>query len=280
MSVKIPISTAIHVVFCTAIALLLAFIVSENAKDYDADIQVLAQKTAQNGQLAIAASNKELLGYFMIEVKCYPNTLFEKYVGFMQVIDLKTDSIQYLIDSLSKKEDLELLSAVKKMLSNQRTLIIQMSDFDETIEAALLDFQPSNLLFQSLESYTDKPYKTILEQAKINSLLVERVALNYFGSRVSVGECDFDIFKPILNWKSISPNVGDTMYADIHLSGYAQDYDDQKFTVNGILAPNYKFKQRFNQLGTYPLQIKVESYDCKHDTVFVDEKTYYITVQK
>jgi hypothetical protein len=155
---QIPINTAIHVIFCTAIALLLAFIIRENAKDYDADIQVLAQKTAQNGQLVIAMTNKELLREFKKQVKDYPSASTKAYNALVQVIKLKSDSIQCLIDSLSKKEDVELLYAVQGMLHQQRSLISEMSDFDKSTEAALPRFLSADWLYQSWKNDTKKQY--------------------------------------------------------------------------------------------------------------------------
>ena len=108
---------------------------------------------------------------------------------------------------------------------------------------------------------------------------MERVALFYFATKVSF--CgSFDKFQPVLNWKSASPVVGDTLNADILMSLYDEGNYAHQFIVNGKPAPDKKFQQRFNQLGTYPLNIQVESYDWKHDTVLVAEKIYYVTVRK
>jgi hypothetical protein len=279
MSVKIPINTSIHLIFCTAIALLLAFIIRENAMDYDADIQVLAQKTAQNGQLAIAASNKELCQELIKIAQVYPSVYFEKYVKFAQVVNEKSDSIRYLVDSLGKNKDITRLSILQGVLNQQRSLIIEMADFDKSIEAALPTFLPSDWLYQSWKNDTKEQYKTVLEQAKTNSLLMEKVALFYVATKV-IFDGSFDKFQPVLNWKPASPVVGDTLYADILMSLYDEGNYDHKFIVNGKPAPDKKFQQLFNQLGTYPLNIQVESYDWKHDTLLVAEKTYYVTVRK
>ena len=209
MSVKIPINTAIHVVFCTAIALLLAFIIRENAMDYDADIQVLAQKVTQNGQLVIAASNKELLRECIKSTKEYSSVYAEKYLALMQVIQLKSDSIQYLLDSLSENKDVELLYDIQGMLPKQRSLIIEMADFDKDTEAALPSFLPADWLYQSSKNDTKKQHKTVLEQAKMNELLMERVALNYFAAKVSGTDTGWYFYFPELYWKSTSPVVGD-----------------------------------------------------------------------
>jgi hypothetical protein len=120
----------------------------------------------------------------------------------------------------------------------------------------------------------------VLEQAKMNELLMERVALNYFATKVSGTDSGWYYYFPALNWKSTSPVVGDTVHADISLSSFGQGIYDHKFTVNGVPAPNQSFQQRFNEAGTYPLNIQVESYDWEHDTIVVSEKTYYITVRK
>ncbi len=280
MSVKTPLNTAIHVVFCTAIALLLAFIIRENAMNYDNDIQVLAQKTAQNGQTAIVASNKELLRECIKKTKDYPSAMAEEYRALTQVINLKSDSIQHLIDSLIKSENVILLSAIQGMLHQQRSLIIKMSDFDKSIEAALLSFLEADWLYQSWKNDTKEQHKTVLEQTKINELLMERVALNYFAAKVSGTDTGGCFNFPGLNWRSTSPIVGDTLIADILLGSFCQGFYDDKFRVNGIPAPNQTFRQRFNIAGTYPLNIQVESYDWEHDTVLVAEKTYYVTVRK
>jgi hypothetical protein len=274
------INTAIHLTFCTAIALLLAFIIRENVMDYDTDIQVLAQKTAQNGQTAIVASNKELLRECIKKTKDYPSAMAEEYRALTQVIKLKSDSIQYLIDSLIKNEDVILLSAIQGMLHQQRSLINKMSDFDKSIEAALPSFLPADWLYQSSKNDTKKQHKTVLEQAKMNELLMERVALNYFATKVSGTDSGWYYYFPELNWKSTSPVVGDTVHADISLSSFGQGFYDHKFNVNGIQLPHQIFRQRFNKAGTYLLNIQVESYDWEHDTVLVAEKTYYVTVRK
>jgi hypothetical protein len=279
MSVKTPINSAIHVIFCTAIALLLAFIIRESAMDYDADIQVLAQKTAQNGQLVIAASNKELCQELIKIAQVYPSVYFEKYVKFAQVVNEKSDSIRYLVDSLGKNKDITRLSILQGVLNQQRSLIIEMADFDKSIEAALPTFLPSDWLYQSWKNDTKEQYKTVLEQAKTNSLLMEKVALFYVATKV-IFDGSFDKFQPVLNWKSISPTIGDTMYAAIYPSGFTEDDDRNKFTLNGIPLADQKFRQRFNKAGTYPLHIKVEREDWAHDTVLVAEKTYYVTVRK
>jgi hypothetical protein len=279
MSVKIPINIAKYVVFCTVIALLLAFIVRENTMDYDADIHLLAQKTARNGQTVIAISNTELLQELMEMAQAYPIIYNKKNVDFAQVVKLKSDSIQHWVDSLSKNRDVTLLSEIQGRLRQQRSLIIEMADFDTRVEAKLPRFLPTDWLYQSWKNETKEQYKTVLEQAKINNLLMEREALNYFATKITFDGV-IDKFQPAFNWKSISPTVGDTMYADIHLSVYTKDDDGHKFIINGIPVSDRKFRQRFDQAGNYPLHIKVEREDLAQDTVFVSEKTYFITVRK
>jgi hypothetical protein len=280
MSVKTPINTVIHVIFCTAIALLLAFIVRENAMDYDDDIQVLARKTAQNGQSVIAASNKELLRACIKQTKDYPSAMAKEYRALTQVIKLKSDSIQYLIDSLSKSEDVILLSTIQGMLHQQRSLIIKMIDFDKYVEAFLPRFLPADWLCQSWKDDTKEQYKTVLEQAKTNCLFMERVALFYFESKIMGHGCGFDKFWPIFNSNSPSPIVGDTLSADILLGSFGQGHYDYQFTVNGNQLSGQLFRQRLKKVGIYPLQIKVESKYGEHDSIVVAEKTYYITVRK
>jgi hypothetical protein len=278
MPVKKSINTAIHLVFCLIIALLLAFIVRENAMDYDDDIQVLARKTAQNGQLVIAVNNKKLLRECIKETKEITSATAIAYDALMRVVKLKSDSIQYLIDSLSEKEDVELLYAVQEMLPKQRSLIIKMADTDRYIEGLLPKLQPSDWLFQSWKNDTKEQYKMVLKQAKINGLLMESVAINYFASKVTGYDYNRSILA--LNWKSIGSNVGDKVSADILLIGFGQGYYDRKFTVNGISVPDYIFRQRFDKAGTYPLHLKVESNYWENDTIIVAEKTYYVTVRK
>ena len=281
MPVKIPINTAIHIIFCTAIALLLAFIVRENAMDYDADIQVLAQKTAQNGQLVIAVSNNELLQEFIKQTKDYPSASANAYNALMQVIKLKSDSIQYLLDSLSKNEDVDLLYAVQGMFHQQRSFISEIANFDKSTEAALPSFLPADWLYQSWKNDTKKQYKTVLEQAKMNGLFIESVALGYFASKFKINEITCFVPYPLrCNWESIYPNIGDTVRADILIGDFPKKYPDQHFFVNGILAPDQKFRQRFENAGIYPLHIKVERDDWENDTLLVSEKTYYIKVRQ
>jgi hypothetical protein len=280
MSVKTLISTAIHVVFCIAIALLIAFIIHENRMDYDADIHLLAQKTAQNGQTTISASNKELLRRCIKETKDYPSAMAKEYCALARVINLKSDSIQHLIDSLIKSEDVILLSALQGMLHQQRSLIIKMIDFDKYTEAALPIFLPADWVYQSWKNDTKEQHKTVLEQAKINGLFMERVALFYFESKVMGHGCGFDKFWPILNSNSPSPIVGDTLIADILVGSFGQGYYDYQFTVNGNQLSGQLFRQRLKKVGIYPLQIKVESKYGEHDSIVVAEKTYYLTVHK
>jgi hypothetical protein len=280
MPVKIPINTAIHIIFCTAIALLLAFIVRENAMDYDADIQVLAQKTAQNGQLAIDVSNKDILRECVKAMKIYPSDYVDKYLALTQVILLKSDSIQYLIDSLKGYVDVGLISGVEERWNYQQSLIGKMADFDKNIEAKLTSFLSIDRLCQSWENDSKEQYKTVLEQAKTNILLMERVALFYFATKISY-DCGFDkVCFPALNWHTTSSIIGDTVHADIKLSRFDKGYYNCKFFVNGILSPDQTFRKRFNKAGIYPLHIKVESNYWEHDTVLVAEKTYYIKVRQ
>jgi hypothetical protein len=281
MSVKTPINTAIHVIFCTAIALLLAFIIHENAMDYDNDIQLLAQKTAQNGQLAIAMTNNELLREFKKQTKDYPSASTKAYNALVQVIKLKSDSIQYLLDSLSENEDDELLYTVQGMLHQQRSLISEMSDFEKSTEAALPSFIPADWLYQSWKNDTQKQFKTVLEQAKMNSFLMEYMALNYVASKGGVSEMScFVPYPRLCIWELIYPNIGDTVRADILIGDFPKKYPDQHFFVNGIPVPDQKFRQRFDNAGIYPLRIKVEHDYWEHDTIVVAEKTYYVTVRK
>ncbi len=280
MSVKTPINTAIHVIFCTAIALLLAFIVRENRMDCDADIHLLAQKTAQNGQTAIAASNKELLRRCIKETKNYPSVMAEEYRALTQVIKLKSDSIQYLIDSLIKNEDVILLSTIQGMLHQQRSLIFKMINIDKYAEAILPRFLPADWLYQSWKNDTKEQHKTVLEQAKMNGLFMERVALFYFESKVMGYGWGFDKFWPILNSNSPCPIVGDTLNADILLGSFGQGHYDYQFTVNGNQLSGQLFRQRLKKVGIYPLHIKVESKYGEYDSIVVAEKTYYVTVRK
>jgi hypothetical protein len=281
MSMKILINTAIHIIFCTAIALLLAFIIRENTMDYDDDIQLLAQKTTENGQLVIAVNNKEMLKDFIQQTKDYPDAMAEEYCTLAQVIHLKSDSIQYLIDSLIKREDVILLSTIQGMLHQQRSLIIKMSNFDKSIEAVLHSFLPADWIYQSWKNDTKEQHKTILEQAKMNGLLMETVALNYFAS--TNGASGISCFVPyprLCNWESIYPNIGDTVRADILIGDFPKNYPDQHFFVNGIPVPDQTFRQRFDQAGIYPLHIRVERDYWEQDTVLVAEKTYYLKVRK
>jgi hypothetical protein len=273
-------NTAIHVVFCLIIALLLAFIVRENAMDYDADIQALAQKTAQNGQTVIAISNIKLLRECIKIAKLYPSATSEKYLGFAKVVKLKCDSIQYLLDSLIQKTDLISITAIEKRWHHQQLLISEMTNLDKTVEATLLNFKTLDWLSLSLKDDTKEHHKMALERAKINNLLMETAALNYFASNITY-DCGFGrILSPELNWYSIGSVIDDTAHADIHLSIYTKDDDRHRYIVNGIRLPDQKFRQRFNKAGTYPLHIKVEREDWAHDTIFVAEKTYFITVHK
>jgi hypothetical protein len=277
---QIPINTAIHVIFCTAIALLLAFIIRENAKDYDADIQVLAQKTAQNGQLVIDVSNKALLRECVKAMKIYPSDYVDKYLALTQVILLKSDSIQYLMDGLKENADVGLISDVEEKWNYQQSLIGKMADFDKNIEDKLTSFLSIDRLCQSWENDSKEQFKTVLEQAKTNILLMERGALFYFATKISY-DCGFDkVCFPALNWHSTSYIIGDTVHADIKLSRFDRGYYNPKFIVNGIPAPKQKFRQRFNKAGIYPLHIKMESNYWEHDTLLVAEKTYYLTIRK
>ena len=248
--------------------------------DYDADIQVLAQKVARNGQLAISVTNDELLRSSVPRSNSCAMAALEEYCGFINAVKIKTDSIQYLVDSLSKNNDIELLFAVQKILYEEPLSIGEMSDWDRNTKSKLLRTLRSDWLYQSYKNDTKDQHHTVLEQEKINSLLLERFVLNNFITRVAAYDCFIDKFQPVLNWKSISPTIGDTMYAVIYPSGYTEDDDRNKFTINGIPFADQKFRQRFNQAGTYPLHIKVERDDWAHDTVLVAEKTYYITVRK
>ncbi len=277
---QIPINTAIHVIFCTAIALLLAFIIRENAMDYDADIQALAQKTAQNGQLAIVGSNKALLHECVKAMKVYPSDYVDKYLALTQVILLKSDSIQYLIDILKENADVGLISDIEERWNYQQSLIGKMADFDKDIEAKLTSFLSIDRLCQSWENDSKEQYKTVLEQIKTSNLLLENIALNYFATKISY-DCGFDKLSfPALNWHSTSSIIGDTMHADLKLSRFDRGYYNPRFFINGIPAPDQKFRKRFNKAGIYPLHIKVESNYWEHDTVLVAEKTYYVTVRK
>jgi hypothetical protein len=277
---NMSLNTAMNIVFCTAIVLLLAFIIRENAMNYDYDVQLLAQKTAQNGQSVIAASNKELLREGIKQTKDYPSPMAEEYRALTHIINLKSDSIQYLLDSSIKSEDVILLSAIQGMLHQQRSLIIKMSNFDKSIEAVLPSFLPAEWLYQSWENDTKEQHKTVLEQAKMIGLSTERVALGYFVRKVT-GYSTSPRFKlPGLNWKFTNLTIRDTMYADILLGSFTYNNFDEKFFVNGIPTPHKTFQQRFDQAGIYPLHVRVESNDWEHDTLLVAEKTYFIKVGK
>jgi hypothetical protein len=279
MAVKTPLNTAIHVVFCTVIALLFAFVIRENAGDYDDDIQLLAQKTAQNGQLAIDVSNKALLRECVKAMKIYPSDYVDKYLALTQFILLKSDSIQYLMDGLKENADVGLISDVEERWNYQQSLIGKMADFDKNIEDKLTSFLSIDMLCQSWENDSKEQFKTVLEQIKTNDLLRERVVLNYFATKISY-DCGFDkLCFPALNWHSTSSIVSDTVHADIKLSRFDKGYYNSKFIVNGKPAPDQTFRQRFNKAGIYPLHIKMESNYWEHDTVLVAEKTYYIKVR-
>ena len=174
-----------------------------------------------------------------------------------------------------------MLYAVQGIFHQQRSFISKMSDFDKSTEAALPSFLPADWLYQSWKNDTKKQYKTVLEQAKMNSLFMESVALGYFASKFMINEITCFVPYPLrCNWESIYPNIGDTVRADILIGDFPKKYPDQHFFVNGILAPDQKFRQRFENAGIYPLHIKVERDDWENDTLLVSEKTYYIKVRQ
>ncbi len=276
--------TLLHGMCIMVIISLTAFIVLEKTTDQNESLQAEWQFALRVGATEIEKSNHNLFKSIRKSIKQDSSDRSMEYWRKTQMVVSESEAMRLLLDSLQQKTNVNLLYEVQGKLSNYRTILWKVANFEPYIGETMNYLAPNDWLFQSWKNQSPDQFITTLEQTKAEIRLAETNVLNYFLMNcIPYYFCNFGWDQPLLWFDQLAPATGDLVTANITLGQYSSSIDKVVLRLNDEVLPmadgRAKFKVQYKQPGIYPLRFSIEKREPETDTLQVWEKTYYLRVR-
>lgn len=275
----------LHLFFNAVIVGLFGYICYEKYTDQDTAVQQSLQQAFQQAVPEIRDFNHFLKEKLLKNAVNYRNPLNERAKQLALDITAEADTLLRLIDSLQRRPNPALLYLVQGKLPNFRSRVWEKLEYEPSLAPKMnAFFIPDNWLYIATKYENKTQLTTVLDQAKTNVALIERLALSHLYQKYAGGErliCWFGA-PPVMSFSPLNPKVGDTIIADVILPYYLESAQRSILRLNGQILPVREdvgeFKVRHKTPGIYPLHFSLSKTDWRTDSMSTVEKTYYLRV--